>query len=166
MWVCQEYDGAADPDPSDADGQTEFAIYGFQTYFTEPFLGVYATTLNLEWDAPQPFLGSPCGVGPVSGSFNVYVTETFAMPFSGDVIDMDNPAAASCGYTLDDVNALVSTARSVNSEAEYLMVLCGSATIPTDSELPCMAGGTLDFVFVLYTTEDASQCPDNACGTY
>ncbi len=166
MWTCQEYDGAADPDPSDGDGQTEFAIFAFQAFFTEPFLGVYATTLNLEWGAPQPFIGSPCGVGSVSGSFNVSVTETFAMPFSGDVIDMDNPVAASCAYSLDDVNALISTARSVDPEAEYLMILCGSSTLPTESEMPCLAGGTFDFVLVFHTKDDASQCPDNGCGTF
>jgi len=170
MFVCQEYDGPQDPDPSDTGGQTEFMISSLEVHITDPFLGMSGGGLSLSYyDTPEHFLGGPCGVSAtVSGSFDAYVwgayPDAFAMPFSGDVIDMDNPTAASCGYGLSDINTMITNARASYPEAEYLMILCGTATIPTDSTLTCLAGGALDFVFVLFTTDDASQCPDNGCG--
>lgn len=170
MDTCQEYDGPEDPNPLDSGAQTEFQILDFVTNLTEPVFGTGSGMLQLS-DVTTGSIGGPCGLGAtISGSFDVYITAFYPamipMPYTGDVIDMDDPIAASCGYTVSDLNTMIANVRSVEPGAEYLMILCGSSTIPNDHLAPCMAGASFDFVFVVYTTDDATQCPDDGCSFY
>ena len=43
------------------------------------------------------------------------------------------------------------------------MILCGDTTYPSTADIPCMKNGVANLVWVLYTTDDAYQCPDNDC---
>lgn len=169
MITCQEYDGPEDPNPLDSGGQTEFQIFDFYINLTELAPGTGSGMLHLS-NIMTDFIGGPCGLGPISGSFDVYIASfdpfMIPMPFTGDVIDMDDPSASSCGYTVSDLNTMIANARSIEPSAEHLMIVCGSSTIPNDNLAPCMAGASFDFVFVVYTANDVTQCPDNGCSLY
>ncbi len=145
----------------------DFAITAYQTASTESLSGAGGTciTLNLDND---PYAGSPCGVGAISGTLDVDVYAVQCaiigatinnIAYTGRVVDMDAIAAVGeCGYNLTDTTAMVNNARSVDPTAEYLMVLCGNTTVPSTSKTACLANADVDFVLVSYTSDDASDC--------
>jgi hypothetical protein len=126
----------------------------------------------------RPFLGGPCtSSGQITGRYGAEVKLlgcTFSggpienIDFVGDIIDITDPyspspATATCGYNDIQLMTLADHALEADPEAKYLMVICGDTTISYDSPISCLGGAKAHLVWVLYTTQDASQCPDNDC---
>jgi len=121
-----------------------------------------------------PYLQTPCGVGAISSGnldVDVYIggcvlkgTTIQNISYTGRIVDMDAIVAVSeCGYTYAETVAMVNNARSVDPSAQYLLVICGSTTIPMDSKTACLRGADADFVLITYTSDDVTSCPASGC---
>ena len=175
LTTCQE----ADP-PGDTDPPTEFEIKAVEFAGSEPLPGFAAlgdACMRLR-SIGAPYLGSPCtGSGPISATVDV---ETFIanctipagsidnIRLTGDIIDITNPnspspSTSTCGYTNSELVTIANQAIAADPNAKHLMIVCGETTFPPTSEVPCMRGGIAYVVWLLYTADDASQCPDNGC---
>jgi hypothetical protein len=92
---------------------------------------------------------SGCSVGSVSMNYDADLWMTMGDPcdyalgtmpglnLSGRIMATTSTAAA-CGYTTTQLNSIVSTAGL--GAGDYLAVLCGSGTLPTDLESVCIPG--------------------------
>jgi hypothetical protein len=144
----------------------------FQVAVSESISGTGGSCLKLS--PGGPYIQTPCGVGAITtGSLDVDVyiggcvikgVTIQSISYTGRIVDMDAIAAVSeCGYSYAETVVMVNNARSVDPSAEYLMVLCGTTTVPMDAKDACLRGATVDFVLVTYTDDDASNCPASGC---
>jgi hypothetical protein len=170
--TCQEADPVGDTDPP-----TDFEFKVFDMSAGEALPGIGSGCVALS-SAGGPYLGTPCtGSGTFSGTISI---ETFLLgctmsggmvdniSLAGDIIDItdpDNPAPAtsSCGYDSAEVKVIAGHAVEADANAKYLMIFCGDTTVPADSAIPCTRNAQAHMSWVLYTTDDASACPDNGC---
>jgi hypothetical protein len=170
LTTCHEADPVGDEDPPTDFQFTSIDIVGV-------LQGFGAACVHLK-SPGGPYLGTPCtGNGPISGSIDV---QTFSLgctvlagtidniSIAGDVIDITDPnnpdpATASCGYGSDDLKTIAANAVDVDANAKHLMIICGDATHPDSVDVPCVRNAQFHLVYVLYTTADASECPDSDC---
>lgn len=172
VFTCQE----ADP-PGDTDPDTDFEFKIADMAVSEVTAGYGGGCLNLKRYS-GPYLASPCtGSGPVSGTFDLETFHTGCnilggtidnIDIQGDIIDITdpnnpNPATATCGYGSDDLKTIAANAVAVNGLAKHLMIICGDTTHSPTSQKACMRNAYSYLAWVLYTTDDASECPDNDC---
>ncbi len=171
--TCQE----ADPSGDAEDPPTEFEITAVDMGGNGPLPGFGGGCLELS-PTGGPFLGTPCtGSGPISATFDV-VTKALncAVPsgtlegvsVTGDIIDItdpDNPvpAEATCGYSNAQLKVIAGHAKEADPDAKHLMIICGGMTYPDTVDVPCMKNAVAYLAWVLYTTDDASACPDDGC---
>jgi len=171
LTTCQEADPVGDTDPP-----TDFEFTAVELAGSEAIPGIGEGCSRLK--SGGPYLASPCtGNGSISGSFDV---ETFILgctvpggtidnqSLSGDIIDITDPnnpdpATASCGYTNDELKTIAGHAVEADANAKHLMIICGGATLPDTATTACTQKAITYLVWVFYTADDASQCPDNDC---
>jgi hypothetical protein len=172
LTTCQEADPEGDEDPP-----TEFQFKAADWAANGPSPGFGTSCLRLP-STGGPFLGTPCtGSGPISGSLD---TEALALDcklptgviadlsVTGDIIDItdpDNPApsTSSCGYNSDELKVIAGHAVEADANAKHLMIICGDTIMPDTTAIPCAKNAIANLVWVLYTTDDATQCPDDGC---
>lgn len=170
--TCQEADPAGDEDPP-----TDFQFVAIDMAGPGPAPGFGTSCLRLP-STGGPFLGSPCtGSGAISGSI---ATEAMVLgcrfpggmiqdiSMTGDIIDITNPdsptpSTSSCGYNNDQLKVIAGHALDADENAKHLMILCGETTFPATTDVPCSKNAIANVVWVLYTTDDANQCPDDGC---
>jgi hypothetical protein len=170
--TCQEAGPEGDVDPP-----TDFQFIAFDMAGNGPLPGFGGSCLRLP-STGGPFLGSPCrGSGPISGSFD---TEAMILDckfpggvmqdisVTGDIIDITDPGnpvppEATCGYNSDELKVIAGHAVEADGNARHLMILCGDTTLPATTEIPCSKNAIANLVWVLYTTDDAYQCPEDDC---
>jgi hypothetical protein len=170
--TCQEADPAGDEDPP-----TEFEFVSADMAANGPVPGFGTSCLELA-STGGPFLATPCtGSGAISGSLDTAAKvlnctspggKIEDISITGDIIDItdpENPAPseATCGYDDDELKVIAGHAAQADANAKHLMIICGNATFPAESDVPCMKNGLANLVWVLYTTDDASQCPEEGC---
>jgi hypothetical protein len=170
--TCQEADPPTDPE----DPPHEFQFTAVNLAESEVSAGYGGGYLNLK-RAGGPYLGEPCtGSGPISGMIEIETFHTGGilggtvenLAFVGDVISIldpnnPNPATATCGYNNDQLKTIAAHAGLADVNAKYLMIICGGATHSPTSDKACMRNAESYLVWVLYTTDDASLCPDDGC---
>jgi hypothetical protein len=79
------------------------------------------------------------------------------------LVPMPMPTPGVCGYSDTVINGIISDAGLENGD--YLSIMCGSWTLPTDLEAVCIPGASWEAVIVASTTSSlASECPA-ACAT-
>ena len=170
--TCQEADPSGDIDPP-----TDFQFKAADISGSEAIPGIGGGCVELS-SAGGPYLGTPCtGSGTISATFSV---ETFMIGctisggtmdnviLTGDVIDITDPnnpapATATCGYDSDEVKVIAGHALEADANAKHLMIICGDTTMPADSTIACMRNAQVHISWVLYTTDDASVCPEDGC---
>lgn len=170
--TCQEADPEGDTDPP-----FDFQFLSANLAESEVSAGYGGGCLRLKRDG-GPYMGTPCtGSGPISGTIEVETFHTNCnllggtvdnIIFSGDVIDITDPnnpapATSSCGYGSDDLKTIAAHAAEADVNAKHLMIICGDATHSPTSDKPCVRNAESHLMWVLYTTDDASQCPDDGC---
>jgi hypothetical protein len=113
-----------------------------------------------------PHVGSPCGLGQISGTFGIetYLAgctlKVVTLPnisYVGDVIDVDDPNPTSqCGYT--ESQLLTMLAQASAKGGEYLRITCGTTTVPGDTTAPCLRNAEAQFITVAWTADDVTDC--------
>jgi hypothetical protein len=161
----------------DTDPPTDFEFKVIDMAASEAIPGIGGGCVELS-SAGGPYPGTPCtGSGTISGTISI---ETFILgctvsggtmdniSLTGDVIDItdpDNPSpsTATCGYDSAEVKVIAGHAVEADANAKHLMIFCGDTTLPGDAAIPCARNAQAHMSWVLYTTDDASACPDNDC---
>jgi hypothetical protein len=144
-----------------------FKVTRYHVASSESIAGSGGACLKLKSPPTGPYLGAPCGVGPItSGNLDVDVyvggcllkgTTINNILYTGYVYNANVAApAGTCGYTTAQINTMRGqvTAKGGN----YLMILCGATTVPGNSKTACLRNADVDFVVVAYTDDDASDC--------
>jgi len=69
-------------------------------------------------------------------------------------------SASNCGYNATQINSIRATAATKG--ANYVLVMCGTTSIPNDTTTSsaCLRGGSVKNVLVATTANDASSCTD------
>jgi hypothetical protein len=126
-----------------------------------------------------PYVGTGCGLGPVSGSIDVVVYAGGCpsalgftirnVVFNGNVVDYGTATGVSCNlnglrtYSGDNWTGLKTAAQTTCGSSGYLELMCGTTTLPA-SPLPCFEGAQVQFVTVACTSDpDRASCPPNGC---
>ena len=68
--------------------------------------------------------------------------------------------ASNCGYSSTEINAIRATA--AGKGAAYVLVMCGTTSIPDDTTTTsaCLRGGSVENVLIATTAANASSCTD------
>jgi hypothetical protein len=151
-------------------GGNDFEITRYHVATSESISGSGGACIKLA--AGGPYLGAPCGVGPItSGSLDadVYVggcalkgTTINNIQFTGEIYDVTNGSpSGTCGYTGGQISTMLGQASAAGGN--YLMIMCGVTTVPADSKTACLRNADVDFMVVAWTADDASACPAGGC---
>jgi hypothetical protein len=114
-----------------------------------------------------------CGVGTASTNYDLTLWTsmdgdcgfpTGIMPglaLSGKIMAATSTTTA-CGYTAGELSSIASAAGL--GEGDYLSVMCGSGTLPTDLKSACIAGADWQAIIVASTSAGIAGACAGACG--
>ena len=119
--------------------------------------------------------GSGCADGTASQNYDVRLwTSTIpgcnynagVMPglnLAGRIYAVPTVSTGVCTYSTGEINAIISAAGL--GAGDYLSILCGSGTLPTDLSSVCIPGADWEAVIVASTTTDIGTTCPAACPT-
>jgi len=126
----------------------------------------------LVFDAHNSSTG--CGEGSTSTNYDMVLwTSTIGkcgfnagkmpgLPLAGRIYAAPTASTAICGYTTGQIEAIMTDAGVTSG---YLMVTCGTGTLPTDVQTACLRGADWEAVIVAKTTADLSAECASACSS-
>jgi hypothetical protein len=119
---------------------------------------------------------SGCGVGAVSSSYalDLYTSTIGSCGFkagtmpglnlAGSIIDAGAGAGASvCGYSTSQIGGIISDAGL--GAGQYLMIVCGSGTLPTGLQSACLSGAAWQAIMVASTSTNVVASCGDACSS-
>jgi len=113
-------------------------------------VGTASTNYDLKlWTSTVGTCGFPAGTMP-------------GLALAGRIMAADSPTGV-CGYTSGELSSIASTVGL--GSGDYLSVLCGSGTLPTDLLTVCIAGADWESVIVASTSSNLGTICPGACGS-